>query len=103
MGVARCSAIDAGLVSFSTNSTFFTFAVFAGGILEILVRPCSSVHLKMSPQAFAGMKSDINAGSRANNQNGLRKCANATAVLDVSDMCEVITKTGSPVKPTKKL
>lgn len=52
----------------------------------------------MSLQAVAGTTSDIKASSSANNQNGLRKCANTTAAFDVSNMCEVITKAPSLVK-----
>jgi len=44
------------------------------------------------------MTSDMKAGSTASSRNGLRKCANTAATFDVSDMCEVMTKTPSPVK-----
>src|ERR1017187_404733 len=56
----------------------------------------------MSPQAVAGMTSDMKAGRKANNQNRLR--ANIAAAFDVSDMREAITKTPLPVKriPTQK-
>jgi hypothetical protein len=52
----------------------------------------------MSPQAVAGMTSDMRAGRKANNQRGLGKRVGTTAAFDVFDMCEVITKTPSPVK-----
>jgi hypothetical protein len=59
----------------------------------------------MSPQAVAGMTSDIKAGNRADKQNGLRKCANTAAAFDVPNMCEAMIKTPSPVKqiPIKKV
>jgi hypothetical protein len=48
------------------------------------------------------MASDIKAGNRADNQNGLRD--NPGAAFDLSDMCEATTKTPSLVKrlPTEK-
>ena len=50
----------------------------------------------MSPQAVAGMIRNIKMSKRASKQNALR--GSSIAALDVCDMCEVITKTPSPVK-----
>jgi hypothetical protein len=57
----------------------------------------------MSPQAVAGMTSDMAAGKRASNQSGLRECI--AAAFNLSDMREVMITTPSPVKriPIKKV
>ncbi len=103
MGVATCCGIGVGVVSFSTTSTFFTLLDFCGGTLEKLTLPFSSVHLYMSPQAVAGMTSDIMAGNTASNQSRLRGSPIAAVVLP--DLWEAITTMPSLVTqiPTKKV